>query len=264
LTGLGATDGPYTLHFLFDLTKNGCTTHRELVTSTYVDVRPDPKASRVHVVSQAASPAGGWRTLVELTPADRFGNLWGPGRLDARACEPADACRIDPGSVVDSGTGTYRVAIDTPAGTAGIRLLAAGTRFDLALPCPTCPRLAGLEVAAAKPFEHSSTQAVVRLAGPAPAGGALVYLASANPLAASVPASVRIPAGATGASFVVTLHHAHDGPATARLTATYGGGEARAAVTVLPLAWKASAARPAAARVHHPHDAPEPAKPPGR
>ena len=68
LTGIGATDGPYTLHFVFDLTKNGCTTRRELLTSTYVDVRPDPKASNVHVVSQVATASGGWRTLVELTP----------------------------------------------------------------------------------------------------------------------------------------------------------------------------------------------------
>src|SRR5262249_25292011 len=94
LTGLGATDGPYTLHFIFDLTKNGCTTRRELTTTTFVDVRPDPKASNVRVLSQTAIPAGGWRTQLELTPADRFGNLWGPGRLGARGCDPAVACRI--------------------------------------------------------------------------------------------------------------------------------------------------------------------------
>lgn len=73
LTGLGATDGPYTLHFLFDLTKNGCTTHRELTSSIYLDVRPDPKASGLRVVSQAPvaeERAGGrWHTVLQLTPA---------------------------------------------------------------------------------------------------------------------------------------------------------------------------------------------------
>jgi hypothetical protein len=265
LTGIGATDGPYTLHFIFDLTKNGCTTRRELVTSTYVEVRPDPKASKLHVVSQIATPSGGWRTLVELTPADRFGNLWGPGRLQARGCDPADACRIDQESVVDSGTGTYRVAIETPAGSAGVRLLAAGGSFDLPLPCPRCARLAGLRVEAARPFEHSSTKAAVRLDQPAPAGGALIFLASTNPLAASVPASVRVPAGSNEAPFVVTLHHAHDGPAPASLTATYGGSEARTTVTVLPVASKPSqTARPAAPHPPHQHYPKEPVKPPGR
>ncbi len=266
LHGLGATDGTYTLRFLFDLTKNGCTTHRELTASTYVDVRPDPKASHVHIVSQGAAPGGGLRTVVELTPADRFGNLWGPGRLEARGCEPAGACRIDPASVVDGGNGTYRLAIDTPTGTAGVRLAAAGGRFVLAISCPACARLAGLAVEAARPFEHSSMKATLRLDRPAPAGGATVFLASANPLAATVPPSVEIPAGATAATFAVTLHHAHDGPAAAGLTATYGDSEARAALTVLPLAWKESLARPAAAAVHHHHDepAPAPAKPPGR
>jgi hypothetical protein len=266
LTGIGATDGPYSLHFIADLTKNGCTTRRELLTSTYVEVRPDPKASHVHVVSQAATASGGWRTVVELTPADRFGNLWGPGRLEARGCDPAGACRVDPQSVVDSGDGTYRVAIDTPAGVAGVRLLAAGGSFDLPLPCLRCPRLVGIQLEAARPFEHSSTKGLVRLDRPAPEAGALVFLASSNPLAASVPPSVRIPAGESQASFVVTIHHAHDGPALANLAATYGASDARTGVTVLPIAWKErNSARPPAPPKPHQHDhAPEaPAKPPG-
>src|SRR6185295_7063625 len=186
LTGLGATAGPYTLHFLFDLTKNGCTTHRELTTSTYVDVRPDPAASHLHVVAQAATAAGGLTTKIELTPADRFGNLWGPGRLQLRGCDPAAACKVDPQSIVDSGTGTYTLTIDTPKGAAGVHLLAAGGRFDLPLPCPTCPRLAGLKVEANRPFEHSFMKATVLLDRPAPTGGALVFLESTNPLAATV------------------------------------------------------------------------------
>jgi hypothetical protein len=271
LTGIGATDGPYTLHFIFDLTKNGCTTRRELVSSTYVDVRPDPAASNLHVVAQTATALGGWRTLVELTPADRFGNLWGPGRLEARGCAPAGACTVDLKSVVDSGTGTYQVAIETPPGAPGMRLLAAGGSFDLPLPCPGCARLAKLEVEAAQPFEHSSTRATVRLDKPAPAGGAVVFLSSANPLAASVPESVAVAAGETQAVFTVTVHHAHDGPAPANLTATYGGSEARTTVTVLPIAWQKSAAAPTTptspppgAVLHHHHTPPETVKPPGR
>ena len=127
-------------------------------------------------------------------------------------------------------------AIDTKAGAAGIRVLVAGGSFELALPCPDCPRLTGLQVQAARPFEHSSTRVTVRLDKPAPAGDALVFLASASPLAATVPASVWVPAGASPAAFDEVLYPAHDGPAAANLTTTCGGAEAQAAVTVLPIA----------------------------
>ena len=268
LHGIGATDGTYTLHFIFDVTKNGCTTHRELLSSMYVDVRPDPGSSKLQIVSQAAAPGGGWRTVVELTPADRLGNLWGPGRLDSRGCDPADACRIDPESIVDSGTGTYRFAVDTPAATAGIRLLVAGGSYDLARPCPNCPRLTALQVGASRPYEHSASKATVRLDKAAPKEGTLVFLASSNALAASVPPNVRVPAGSDQATFDITLHHAHDGPAVARITAMYCSTETGANVTVLPLAWKESkagqAATPHPMHQHYPtQQPPEPKKPPG-
>jgi hypothetical protein len=239
LTGIGATDGPYTMRFIFDLTKDGCTTRRELTTSTFVDVRPEPAASNLHVISQIATPSG-LHTMVEITPADRFGNLWGPGRLNARSCDPANACKIDLQASADSGSGTYSIALDTAKGTSGVRLQAAGGSFDVALPCPNCARLAGLKIEVARPYEHSKTTATVRLDKPAPKGGALIFVASTNPLAASVPANVSIRSGENQASFEVTLHHAPAGPAVASLTATYGDSEVRTAVSVLPLIWKES------------------------
>jgi hypothetical protein len=48
------------------------------------------------------------------------------------------------------------------------------------------------------------TTGTVTLTGPAPSGGATVFLASANPQRVQVPASVTVPAGATSASFPVT------------------------------------------------------------
>src|SRR5262249_55323533 len=135
--------------------------------------------------------------------------------------------------------------------------------------CPTCARLTTLELTAPHAFEHSSATATLHLDRPAPAGGALVFLSSANPLAASVPASVTIPAGATAAAFTVTIHHAHDGPAPANLPATYGASEARATLTVQPIAWQQPpppAAHPAQPAAHHhtPPPAPPAATPPYR
>ena len=257
--GIGATDGPYTLRFMFDLTKNGCTTHRELTSSMYVDVRPDPKHSVVKAWSPAVT-ASGIRTFVDITPADRFGNLLGPGRADVFSCSAGGACDIDPRSVVDFGDGRYRLAIDTPR-VAGMRLMVAGGAFDLPLPCPECARLAGVKISAPRSFEHSTTVGEVRLDKPAPDGGALITLASASPAAATVPPSVLIPAGASQATFEVKVHHANEGPAIAAISAAYAGTQSQASVTVAPSAWKTSENQPARPATPHHHYPQEP-KPP--
>jgi hypothetical protein len=194
--------------------------------------------------------ASGIRTFVEITPSDAFGNLLGPGRADAFSCQPAGACTIDPKSVVDFGDGRYRLAIDSPR-TAGLRLMVAEGAFDLPLPCPECARLAGVKIADPRSFEHSTTAGEVRLDKPAPDGGALVFLASTNPMAATLPPSVLVPAGSSQAAFQVSVHHAHDGPAIATITAAYAGTQVQAPVTVAPSAWKAVEARPSPPPQHH-------------
>lgn len=50
----------------------------------------------------------------------------------------------------------------------------------------------------------TSSTGTVALAGPAPAGGAVVSLLNGNPSVATVPASVTIPAGQTSTTFAVT------------------------------------------------------------
>jgi len=71
------------------------------------------------------------------------------------------------------------------------------------------------------------------LSGPAPAGGALVSLSSNNQ-AASVPASVTIPAGQNGATFAVSTSTVSS-PATATITAS-SANTASANLTVNPAA----------------------------
>lgn len=70
----------------------------------------------------------------------------------------------------------------------------------------------------------------VTLTGPAPAGGAVVSLANTNP-AASLPASVTVPAGATTAKFTIT-GVAVAANQTGTVTATYGGVSRSATLTV--------------------------------
>lgn len=80
--------------------------------------------------------------------------------------------------------------------------------------------LTALGVAPGNVTGGTNATGTVTLSGPAPAGGALVTLASNNP-AASVPASVLVPAGLTSASFNVQTNTVTTF-VTATLSATYG------------------------------------------
>jgi hypothetical protein len=73
----------------------------------------------------------------------------------------------------------------------------------------------------------------VTLTGPAPAGGAVVSLADTNP-AASLPASVTVPTGATTATFTIT-GVAVTSNQTGTVTASYGSVSKSAVVTVRPI-----------------------------
>ena len=73
----------------------------------------------------------------------------------------------------------------------------------------------------------------VTLSGPAPAGGAVVALSDTNP-AATLPASVTVPAGATTAKFTIT-GTAVSSPQAGSVTASYGGVSKSATVTVRPI-----------------------------
>jgi len=79
----------------------------------------------------------------------------------------------------------------------------------------------------------SPSTGTVTLSGPAPSGGAVVYLAS-SASAATVPASVTVAAGATSATFTVnTSAVTTSTPAT--ISATYAGATRTASFTVAPV-----------------------------
>ena len=78
-----------------------------------------------------------------------------------------------------------------------------------------------------------SSSGAVTLSGKAPSGGALVSLSSSNPAVVSVPPSVTIPAGATGASFLTTTSSV-TAPATVPVVASYAGVTRPSSLTVTP------------------------------
>lgn len=69
---------------------------------------------------------------------------------------------------------------------------------------PALPALTALTVVPTSVAGGATATGSVRLASAAPAGGVAVNLSSNLPLAASVPASVTVPTGATSANFTVT------------------------------------------------------------
>ena len=252
LPGLGQVDGTYRFRFILDLTKDGCTTRRELSQTYVVELGVDPRASRPRVGPPRQRPNGGVTVAVDLRPADRFGNLWGPGRPVQASCTPEKACRIADGGVRDRGDGTYSVLLDLANGVASAELEAFGTSFVLPVACDRCPKLAAVALAAVKAAEHGRTEGTVRLSDAAPAGGAVVYLASSNRDAAYVLDSVTVDAGKSEARFPIWLLHAHDGPASATITATYGDGTASAGLTVTPLPPREKGPVPAGQRKLYP------------
>jgi hypothetical protein len=81
--------------------------------------------------------------------------------------------------------------------------------------------------------EDNEAFGVVQLTTPAPRGGASITLASSNPAAASIPASVKVPAGHAQASFRIQPRQIAQ-PDAVTLSATLGDQAATAPLTVAP------------------------------
>ncbi|MFN7982675.1 MAG: hypothetical protein U0Q11_12515 [Vicinamibacterales bacterium] len=89
--------------------------------------------------------------------------------------------------------------------------------------------LASLTLDSASVVGGDPLSGTVVLTGPAPAGGAIVSFASADPILA--PATMTVPAGQTQGHFSVVTREV-GGDITGRITATYGGTSVSAALTV--------------------------------
>jgi hypothetical protein len=96
---------------------------------------------------------------------------------------------------------------------------------------PPPPTLSSLTLNPENVFGGQSSTGTVTLTGPAPAGGAQVFLSSSNG-AARVPSSVTVPAGATGATFTVNTSFVLIST-SATISATYNSTTQTATLGVL-------------------------------
>jgi hypothetical protein len=103
------------------------------------------------------------------------------------------------------------------------------------------PSLAGIALNPASVVGGNTSEGTASLTSAAPSGGAVVALSSSNTSAATVPASVTVPAGAFSATFTVsTASVTASTPVT--ISGAYGGATRSATLTVSPPAAPAALA----------------------
>lgn len=100
-------------------------------------------------------------------------------------------------------------------------------------PDSNLPALTGLTFNVSSLVGGRAAYGTVTLSQPAPAGGATVLLSSSDPALASIPASVHIPARATGISFVIITRRVKASTGIT-LSASYNGAVQNALLTTTP------------------------------
>lgn len=102
----------------------------------------------------------------------------------------------------------------------------------IAVQSGTLPKVQGLSFSTNSVASGGTVQGTVVLSAPAPAGGTVVALVSSQS-AASVPATVTVPAGATSATFTISAGSVTSNQ-TVTITASYSGSSVQTALTVTP------------------------------
>jgi hypothetical protein len=165
----------------------------------------------------------------------------GGGSVALTSSDPA-LLRVPEQVVPDSGRLFPPFSVETATVSAPREVVVTVTyrEFSRSMAVTLLPRsLVALSVFPGQITNGGFATGAITLSGPAPPGGSLVTLACSAPEAASVPATVRVEAGATTATFLVTAQP-HAGPTTVVITATYAG-EGQAGVLAASVAGSRSA-----------------------
>jgi hypothetical protein len=130
----------------------------------------------------------------------------------------------------------YRLLPGTSRALAIVAKSAAAPATPTPTPAPTPAPAAAVASVSLNPNSvkgGASATGTVTLSAAAPANGAIVTLASSNPMAAAVPGSVTVAAGATTGTFTVTTT-AVTANTSAVIFASFGGATGMATLTVTP------------------------------
>lgn len=180
-----------------------------------------------------ASVTGGAPAQVTLTlggPAPAGGATVALSTSDPAVAYPAVSTVIVPAG---GSTATFSVNTAAVSGSSPVTITGAynGVVQPVTLTVVAPYSLSGVTIAPASQYGGSTVQGTVTLTGPADSN-ATVYLSSSNTAAATVPASVQVPAGATSATYPIASQQVTaDTPVV--VSASMGGVNASAGLTVL-------------------------------
>jgi hypothetical protein len=161
------------------------------------------------------------------------------GAQVALSSSDATAARVPSSVTVAAGATSATFAVSTSAVASSTTVTIFATYSGATRPAsltvtpapPPPPTLASLRLDPANVFGGQSSTGTVTLTGPAPAGGAQVFLSSSDG-AARVPSSVTVPAGTTSATFTVNTSFVLIST-SATISATYNGTTRTATLSVL-------------------------------
>jgi hypothetical protein len=249
LVSAGATTTTFSI-----VTATGSAGSTVLITGTSGS---DSKAASLTITSTPPIVTG-----LSLSPASTLGGLTVSGTATLSLPAPSggavvtltssntsvatvpDTITVPEGSSWASFTVTTAGVAATTTVTVTATCSGVGTSANLTLTPPVPVSVSAVTLSPASVAAGGLSSGTVSLTGVAPAGGASVTLQSSNTAAATVPASVTVPAGAASTTFTVTAL-AVAASASSTISATYGGGTATAVLTVAPAALSSVSLSPA-------------------
>jgi hypothetical protein len=166
-----------------------------------------------------AAPAGGAQVALS---SSNTGAARVPSSVTVAAGATSATFTVSTSAVAASTTVTISAAYAGASRSASLTVTPAP---------PPPPTLASLTLDPANVFGGQSSTGTVTLTGPAPAGGARVFLSSDDG-AARVPSSVTVPAGATSATFTINTSFVLIST-SATISASYNGTTRMATLSVL-------------------------------
>src|SRR3989449_5691369 len=211
----------------------------------------DPNPAILDFELSSSAPASVALSSLTLNPTNVVGGNSSTGTVTLSGAAPSGGAQVTlsssnttagrvPSSVTDAARATSATCtISTSAVTASTTVSISGAYGGVTRSAsltvtpapPPAPTLSSLTLNPANVFGGQSSTGTVTLTGPAPAGGAQVFLSSNNG-AARVPSSVMVPAGATSATFTVNTSFVLIST-SATISASYNGTTRTATLAVL-------------------------------
>src|SRR2546422_183491 len=211
----------------------------------------DPNPAILDFELSSSAPASVALSSLTLNPTSVVGGNSSTGTVTLSGAAPSGgaivalsssnttAARVPSSVTVAAGATSATFTVSTSAVTASTTVSISGAYGGVTRSAsltvtpapPPAPTLSSLTLNPANVFGGQSSTGTVTLTGPAPAGGAQVFLSSNNG-AARVPSSVMVPAGATSATFTVNTSFVLIST-SATISASYNGTTRTATLAVL-------------------------------